>query len=326
MNFTSLQYFLVATQTLNFSKAAEKLFISQQAFSSCINSLEKEMGVKLFTRGKRLTLTYAGMRFATYASSICALEKELREEMQHLQTQHKGKVYVTVNETRASALMPVVLEKFYQRYPFVEVSLIEGDAMRVADSILTNDAHFGIGLGLAKGGIQTEKILDDRFCLMIPKKYADTAQGELHGTGSLRSSAPDITLLRDIPLIMLNKTMLIRQWTDDYLAKHNIQPNILFEATSVQTMFSMVNSGLGAAFCNESFFYSFQDSLERFPDNIYTYPLEDASSMELGIFYRADCTMNDYSRYLLQLIQGYYTERRVEYRNGKMIFHLKGDS
>lgn len=325
MNFTSLQYFLVAAQTLNFSKAAEKLFISQQALSSCINGLEKELGIKLFTRGKKLTLTYAGMRFATYASSICTLEERLREEMQHLQMQHKGKVYVTINETRASALMPVVLGKFYQRYPFVEVSLIEGDAMRVADSILTNDAHFGVGLGLAKGGIQAEKILNDKLCLMIPKNYVETAQSELRNINSFSADQSCSAFLQDLPLIMLNKTMLIRQWTDDYLALHRIQPNILFEATSVQTMFSMVHSGLGAAFCNESFFYSFQDSLERNSDQVYIYPLEDAASKELGIFFRVNCLPNDYSRYLIELIQAYYAERSVEFHNGKIAFHLKGD-
>ena len=325
MNFTTLQYFLVTAQTPNFSKAAEKLFMSQQALSKCINGLEKEMGVRLFTRGRRLTLTYAGMRFATYASSICALEQEVCKEMRHLQAQNRGKICVTVNETRASALMPVVLERFYQRYPFVEVSLLEGDAVRVSDSILTNNADFGIGLGLTKGRLRSEKILDDTFCLMIPKRYMGAVQSGLSRDGRPQSEAPCIASLRDIPLIMLNKTMFIRQWADNYLAMHGIQPNILFETTSVQTMFSMVQSGLGAGFCNESFFYSFQDSLERYSGSICIYPLADASIKELGIFYRTDCTMNDYSRYLAGLIRAYYAERSVEYRNGNVTFHMKED-
>ena len=60
INFLNLEYFLVAAEELNFTRAAKKLFISQQSLSNHISNLEKEFDVVLFNRTSPLTLTYAG--------------------------------------------------------------------------------------------------------------------------------------------------------------------------------------------------------------------------------------------------------------------------
>ena len=60
INFLNLEYFLVAAEELNFTRAAKKLYISQQSLSSHISNLEKEFDVVLFNRTSPLTLTYAG--------------------------------------------------------------------------------------------------------------------------------------------------------------------------------------------------------------------------------------------------------------------------
>lgn len=59
INFLNLEYFLVAAEELNFTKAAKKLFISQQSLSNHISNMEKEFDVILFNRTTPLTLTYA---------------------------------------------------------------------------------------------------------------------------------------------------------------------------------------------------------------------------------------------------------------------------
>ena len=61
INFLNLEYFLVAAEELNFTRAAKKLFISQQSLSNHISNLEKEFDVVLFNRTSPLTLTYAGL-------------------------------------------------------------------------------------------------------------------------------------------------------------------------------------------------------------------------------------------------------------------------
>lgn len=77
MNFLHLKYFLLVAEELNITRAAERLYISQQSLSNHISNMEKELDVKLFTRSPKLSLTYAGIcwwrpppRSWTYTASI----------------------------------------------------------------------------------------------------------------------------------------------------------------------------------------------------------------------------------------------------------------
>ena len=60
MNFSSMEYFTVLAQERNFTRAAERLHITQQSLSSHIAGMEKELGSQLLVRRVPLELTYAG--------------------------------------------------------------------------------------------------------------------------------------------------------------------------------------------------------------------------------------------------------------------------
>ena len=77
MDFRSLQYFIAVAQELNFTRAAEKLQMSQPPLSSQIKALEEELGVQLFIRGKRrLTLTEAGTLLLQRAVQMMELSEK----------------------------------------------------------------------------------------------------------------------------------------------------------------------------------------------------------------------------------------------------------
>lgn len=70
MNFSSMDYFVMAAQEKNFTHAAERLHITQQTLSTHIANLEKELGSRLFVRSTPLELTYAGQVFLAYAADF----------------------------------------------------------------------------------------------------------------------------------------------------------------------------------------------------------------------------------------------------------------
>ena len=70
MNFLHLKYFLLVAEELNITRAAERLYISQQSLSNHISNMEKELDVKLFTRSPKLSLTYAGDLLVETATQI----------------------------------------------------------------------------------------------------------------------------------------------------------------------------------------------------------------------------------------------------------------
>ena len=91
INFLNLEYFLVAAEELNFTKAAKRLYISQQSLSNHISNLEKEFDIALFHRTTPLTLTYAGQVLEKRAREILELREETYHEIADIKDFSKGK-------------------------------------------------------------------------------------------------------------------------------------------------------------------------------------------------------------------------------------------
>lgn len=77
MNFQSISYFIMLAREKNFTRAAEKLHMTQQALSASISSLEKEWGMPFFLRHVPLELTNGGRVFYEYALRLADEEEEL---------------------------------------------------------------------------------------------------------------------------------------------------------------------------------------------------------------------------------------------------------
>ena len=92
INFLNLEYFLVAAEELNFTKAAKQLYISQQSLSNHISNMEKEFDVILFNRTNPLTLTYAGQALKKRARQLLVMKNETYRELADIKDFSTGKV------------------------------------------------------------------------------------------------------------------------------------------------------------------------------------------------------------------------------------------
>lgn len=81
MNFLHLKYFLMVAEELNITRAAERLYISQQSLSNHISNMERELDVKLFTRSPKLSLTYAGGLLVETATQILDLYSQYQTKV-----------------------------------------------------------------------------------------------------------------------------------------------------------------------------------------------------------------------------------------------------
>ena len=107
MNFSNLQYFVTVADELNVTKAAEKLYISQQSLSNQIIKLENELGVKLFARNPGLKLTYAGDRLYKSARHILDLHNQMLSEIEDIKDNKKGKLRIGISHTNRRQLRNV---------------------------------------------------------------------------------------------------------------------------------------------------------------------------------------------------------------------------
>lgn len=129
-----LRVFITAAKTLNFTKCAEQLYISQPAVSKHIGELESRYKVQLFERsGSRLALTEAGRVMLEHAERIADGYRRLQYEMDLFTDRLGGELKVGASTTIAQYVLPQVLARFTARFPEVKVSLASGnsDAMAI---------------------------------------------------------------------------------------------------------------------------------------------------------------------------------------------------
>ncbi|MBI1174169.1 MAG: LysR family transcriptional regulator [Sideroxydans sp.] len=123
LTIRQLRIFDAVARHLNFSRAAEALFLSQPAVSMQIKQLEDNVGLPLFEKqGKRLFLTEAGNEFLHYCRTILQQIGEVELVITELKGLERGHLNISVVST-ANYFMPQLLAKFCKRYPGINVIL-----------------------------------------------------------------------------------------------------------------------------------------------------------------------------------------------------------
>lgn len=145
MDLRSLNYFTVVARELNFSRAAEKLCMSQPPLSNCIHQLEEELGVTLFVRGKRsLTLTDAGQLLLRRSEQLLDLASRTRDEMTGFGKNLSGTLFIDSVEGRAAFITARLIAGFMEEFPEVRYELWNGSGDDVIDRLHRGQSDLAI--------------------------------------------------------------------------------------------------------------------------------------------------------------------------------------
>lgn len=240
MDLAQLACFLTVAQTLNFSEAARRRQISQPTASRYISELEREFGVRLFTRSKRdVELTEEGRALLPYAQE--ALEALNRAQTVLGQMRAGGAGRISVGCDATSGAFPVAcLRAFSARYPDVAVELVTVPGSKLAMALRDGEYDF---LFLPRdmvpeGGGRDIRITHyETLSLVVPK-------------GSLLSNGPvDMRALQHERFVALSETespILYMEMLELFAAFH-FSPNIVGSHDTVKSLVMAVSAGLGVA-------------------------------------------------------------------------------
>ncbi|EFK11755.1 LysR substrate binding domain protein [delta proteobacterium NaphS2] len=137
VSLTQLRAFYQVGKYLNFSIAAEKLFVCQPAVTKQVKLLEEFCNSKLLykKRGK-IYLTAEGEKVFYYASQIFNLEEQLSQMISGLQNLKQGSLRIGTTKTYARYLMPILLKAFQKSFPEVLIELDEGSSLEITKTLL----------------------------------------------------------------------------------------------------------------------------------------------------------------------------------------------
>ncbi|WP_238860311.1 LysR family transcriptional regulator [Clostridium sp. YIM B02569] len=250
MNFLNLEYFLTAAEELNFTKAAKKLFISQQSLSSHISKLENDLGVELFNRTVPLTLTPAGKSLVKNAARILDLKEQSVKELADIKDFKCGDLFIGASHTRGRAFLPEILPYYNEKFPNINLHLLEGNSKELDAALLKGDVDLIIGmLPFNVENVEMVPLCNEEVLMVVPDnilvKYFPNNYKEVK---QKLEKDMDITLLKDCPFLMVNAKNRVRIIADEMFNEKEIKPNIILETESIETVLALSVKGMGITF------------------------------------------------------------------------------
>ena len=141
MDFDQIKTFDRIAQDLSFTKAAARLNVTQATVSMRMRALEDLLGVPLFHRGRKVTLTDQGMTFLPYARRMLSAAQEAREALRRAD---RGRISLASLRSLVSPLVTDSLVRFQDRHPGVDVVVYEGTHTHLMAMLHDRQAELGI--------------------------------------------------------------------------------------------------------------------------------------------------------------------------------------
>ncbi len=181
------EIFVQVAELKSFSKAAQRMYLTQPTVSQHIYALENYLGTRLFDRlGKEVALTRAGEVLYGYAKQITALRGKAQQAVDLFLGKKSGHLVLGASTIPGEYILPQQLGKFKTLYPAIRITLRIGDTEKIMEELLSRKIELGIvGAKLANPRVQFTSFVEDELILAVPRghrwwKRASIALHELY--------------------------------------------------------------------------------------------------------------------------------------------------
>lgn len=227
-----LRYFLVVAQTENFTRAAERLRVSQPSVSQQITQLERALRTPLFRRiGKRVQLTDAGAAFRRNAEVVLRKLEDARNSVHDVAGLVAGRVNIGVIPALHVGWVPPVLERMARDYPGVTVGVQELASSGIETELEAGRLDIGFGLMTRNSpNIRYERLISEPFSFIVSEtsKFANRAAVHLKELDGMR-------------LVLLPNSFDMRRAADEIFLRSGVRPRVIFEIDNIDAVLSIVS-------------------------------------------------------------------------------------
>lgn len=277
MNVRNIEYFLVAAEEMNLSRAARRLYISQQALSTHIQRLEKEFDVQLFERRPTLRLTLEGEKMLFYGKQILNAEANLHAAFSDISKERRAKLRVGFSALRSEIFLPLIFQKYHSEWPNISVEVFIGNTDRSEDLLQAGEIDLYLGVEVsAKRNETVRKVAEEKFVCCFSRALVEQYRGER--TKEFLERCRNGVLLEDIidmPIVTGRKDSSQRRVVDQHLARLQLQPNIVVEVNQQRTLYSLAKGGSGIGLLSPVELYAHLQELQWLRGEFFVFPLSD---------------------------------------------------
>ncbi len=238
MTITQLYYVLAVAENQNFTKAAEKCFVTQPTLSMQIQKLEGELNILIFDRSKKpIELTEVGRKIVNQARNIVNEADRIKDIVDQQKGFIGGEFKLGIIPTIMPTLLPMFLKTFVKKYPKVKLKIEELTTDEIISRI--NEGHLDAAIAatpLENENIKERVLYFEPFVTYVPKKHRLAGKKKID-ISDLDIS--DILLLEDGHCFrdgVINLCKVIKNPHDEHFQ---------LESGSIETLIKLSNEGLG---------------------------------------------------------------------------------
>ncbi len=274
MTITQLYYVLAVAEHQNFTKAAEKCFVTQPTLSMQIQKLEDELDILIFDRSKKpIELTDVGRKIVTQAKNIVNESYRIQDIVDQQKGFIGGEFKLGIIPTIMPTLLPMFLKTFIKKYPKIKLKIEELTTEEIINRI--NEGHLDAAIAatpLENDSIKERVLYFEPFVAYIPKGH------KMHTKNKLKVDdlvIEDMLLLEDGHCFrdgVINLCKAFKNHEDD---------KFQLESGSIETLIKLSNEGLGMTLLPYLHTLDLNDNIK---DNLHYFE-EPSPAREVSIIY-----------------------------------------
>ncbi len=245
MTTRQLQNFLVLTETLNFRKASERIYIAQPALSRQIQGLEEELGFLLFDRSrKQIVLTKSGIFFKKEISKILNQIDQCIQRGVQIHQGKAGEIKIGHASSAMHSVLPDLLRYMETNLPDLKSSLVEGTNELIFDKLRDNEVDFGfVPNAFVPDGLSSLTVYEENYLLILPKEHRLD-----------KSNFKDLTDCKNEKWILHPQPEGFGYMEEilKIIGNYGYSPKIVHRSPNTSTVLRMVAAGLGITMMGKS--------------------------------------------------------------------------
>lgn len=265
---TTLQYVYMVYWERSFTRAAEKLYISQPSLSAMVRKAEQQFGTPIFDRSEKpLQLTEAGQAYIAYIERIMQAEETLNEQLWDIQHLSRGKLRLGGSNYVLSNIAQLILRRMMPAYPGIEIELVEEKSYSLRRMLEEGELDLVIdSFDLTDKALIYDYLLEEQILLAVPEIVPETkacaayriSANQLRRKNGICDTRP---LPEALARQLLQKSFILLKPENDMYQRaksvfdaYGLLPKTLLQLDQLMTCLQYTRAGLGCSFVTDTLF------------------------------------------------------------------------
>ena len=310
MNTRQLQYVIAVAEERSFSKAAERLHVSQPSLSQYIKNIEKSLEIDIFNRTVTpLELTVVGKEYLKTAYKMIALENDMLKFISDYHEKSVSRLNVGVSAYLNTREISLTLAEMRKSFPNLNINVHEHFSMVMDEMIEMGTLDFSIspikdGYDMVK--FNRDVVSRDRFCLAASREFLKRWVPELSNARS--GDTVDIIKFAAVPFLTMAEMSLQTYSTNVVIEKSGFVPNIILRCRRWEMLLELVEGNVGVTLLTDRFLMG-----RPVKDDIVLFDINPTAPDLIGaVSYMRDMYMSKAARAFIGCYKRVVSERRDE--------------